>query len=516
MLYWSDKFEELVEDVSSNVFNCQVCAALVKLSTRADMRVTDHVANYLHLEDNGQISYLPTKKINEARGEEWTSRHRQTSRPGRLIRSLVTDVYLLDRDLERFLYTIDALREAKMYRFNIVAGEDIRRYYHKNTYAQSLDIGSLANSCMRYDKCQPYFDLYVENPDKIRMLIVQPQNEDIIVGRALIWNADSGDTLVDRIYGRESTIEAVIQWAQGQGFWHKWYQTFDTPRHWVNPAGDRVTQSFTVTINHALLDYQPYMDTFQYLSMKEFGPSQKGVLTNYHRSRSGEAYIDIQDTDGGVKLSRCQHSNCQALMINVSGPYCSTCDHKERCINCFQRVGQANLDNHLCAACVVLLTCDTCKNASTSVYERYTDSKLRECSVCSSVRCSTPQTCLCGVECPSGSSTTQNRVQPLCDDCLRLKSCHYCHVFVADGAPKHVIVPLIYDWTVTQKLWLDPAGPYATCNSCIGCDLCRSTMYRTYKHTVRITSSDGAVENHDATLCRYCRDDMSNRQLLVR
>ena len=63
-----------------------------------------------------------------------------------------------------------------------VTGEDIRKFYHQNYYAEQAT-GSLANSCMRYGSCQEYLYIYMQ--DGIRMIIVLDQNGKL-VGRAIV------------------------------------------------------------------------------------------------------------------------------------------------------------------------------------------------------------------------------------------------------------------------------------------------------------------------------------------
>ena len=51
-----------------------------------------------------------------------------------------------------------------------VIGEDIKKWYLEDNYFEK--VGSLGSSCMRYEECQDYFDIYTENPDVCKMLIL--------------------------------------------------------------------------------------------------------------------------------------------------------------------------------------------------------------------------------------------------------------------------------------------------------------------------------------------------------
>ena len=55
--------------------------------------------------------------------------------------------------------------------FEFVKGEDIRKWYLEDNY--QLIRGQLGNSCMRYNKCQSYLDIYTKNPDVCQLLILK-------------------------------------------------------------------------------------------------------------------------------------------------------------------------------------------------------------------------------------------------------------------------------------------------------------------------------------------------------
>lgn len=65
--------------------------------------------------------------------------------------------------------------------FEVVSEEDIRYWYLEDNYAYKT--GQLGQSCMRYEECQPYMDLYVENPEVCSLLILKFDNK--LLGRAI-------------------------------------------------------------------------------------------------------------------------------------------------------------------------------------------------------------------------------------------------------------------------------------------------------------------------------------------
>lgn len=85
-----------------------------------------------------------------------------------------------------------------LFEYEIVSGEDIRKYYLEDYYSHEDECSTLLNSCMRYKDCQSFFDIYVENAE---MLIIRHKNDlTNIFGRSLIWKDIYGQKLYDRIY----------------------------------------------------------------------------------------------------------------------------------------------------------------------------------------------------------------------------------------------------------------------------------------------------------------------------
>lgn len=104
-------------------------------------------------------------------------------------------------DIEKFVNAYSALilyRKNTSNFFEIVTGEKIKHWYHKNNY--SAQTGQLGSSCMRYDSCQNYFNLYIENPEVCQLLIFKNLSGDKINGRALLWVDVDGKKWIDRIY----------------------------------------------------------------------------------------------------------------------------------------------------------------------------------------------------------------------------------------------------------------------------------------------------------------------------
>jgi hypothetical protein len=175
------------------------------------------------------------------------------------------------------------LRNNALSRFEIVKGEDIRKYYLSNTYFN--ENGSLGGSCMKSENCQPYFDIYVDNPEQVSLVILKEErylenkDSDKITGRALLWRDNKGRHIMDRIYvNNTEDIEFFKQFANENGFLYKKEQDFnkDTP-FILNNVKLSKEESIIVVKLKENIDYNngyPYMDTLKYYTIRT------GILTN--------------------------------------------------------------------------------------------------------------------------------------------------------------------------------------------------------------------------------------------
>lgn len=128
--------------------------------------------------------------------ELWNFKKRYHTSVGKIIRRLFNDKYS-DRDVTAFAESYASLITVSnpMYDFDIVEGTDIKDAYLDVNYAQQQ--GSLGNSCMRYTRCQSYFDMYTMYPDKVKMAVLRKGRK--VAARALVWHIKD-KWHYDRIY----------------------------------------------------------------------------------------------------------------------------------------------------------------------------------------------------------------------------------------------------------------------------------------------------------------------------
>lgn len=161
-------------------------------------------------------------------------------------------------------------------KMHLVSGEDIRKWYLDSNYSEKR--GQLGSSCMRYDKCQKYLDIYVKNPDVCSLLIMYSnQSKEKISGRALVWKTKDDNIIMDRVYTiNDYDIEVFRKYASSKG--------------WIDLSKNHKTHG--VQLQKISYDSYPYMDNF-YIYNYIYS-----ILTNNSDKWPGEGYYKLQNTDG--------------------------------------------------------------------------------------------------------------------------------------------------------------------------------------------------------------------------
>ena len=226
----------------------------------------DKVRNFT-INLKGEMTCLPKGKpcktvVTEEQGTVWSKNYRQTIKYGKGVRAIFNQEGLPPTSMTDIQDISQSLKAAYTFvgDIQVVEGEDIRLYYHYDQYAND-NTESLGNSCMRHDSCQEFFDIYVDNPDKVKMAIAK--TPDGIIGRALLWTTDCGTKVMDRIYGNEITINGMKAWAHANSYIHKKVQSYSNDTDFVTTVGEIITGEYKITLERNN-DYMPYMDTFKY------------------------------------------------------------------------------------------------------------------------------------------------------------------------------------------------------------------------------------------------------------
>ena len=319
---------------------------------------------------------------------------------GRFVRAILkkADIQFKEVEIEDFVYKYRA-EVAKLgdvfSRFKILKGEDIRKYYHQEKYENGK--GTLGSSCMKYDRCQGYLDIYVKNPEQCSLVVLMSDDkEDGICGRAILWTDEDGKRIMDRIYTNRTQDEQLFKdFAKREGFYHKRNQNMSEDEPFISPkTGEEETIKTKIKLSINKYDYFPYMDSFKYFY--EGSSSRPSYLTNSTRFNYD---FELTDTDGGHSDSECE---CCGGDASVE---CYECDGRGsfRCQNCD---GDGTLE---CGACggAHEMDCPDCDGSGE-------DEEGKKCSGCDG---SGTHTCEeCGgedIECGDCGGEGRNE----CEDC---------------------------------------------------------------------------------------------------
>lgn len=291
-IFISDKLRDLLTQ-----FESESIVAQKLLHRRIDnSQLVEDFVNFISISDSdsSKISYLTTSRIDQIKNDPdvdyWTSKKRFHCKPGAFVSKIFDGVS--QKDVENFSTLFRAYSNKKEFEFKIVSGEDIRKYYHHEIYTSTN--GSLGNSCMKYNRCQNYFDIYVYNP-QVKLLIMTPPSSELIVGRALLWDLES-HKIMDRVYTvqDEDYLPHFKKWAKDNGYLSKTFQNWGSTNLFESKSGN-LELKIDIQLNKFLFNKYPYLDTFKWLDLKT------GKLSNYkpeHFTNNTDRYLLLSNPDG--------------------------------------------------------------------------------------------------------------------------------------------------------------------------------------------------------------------------
>ncbi len=253
---------------------CRVCVVIKSIETLPGI-------DYIGITDKlDTISYLPSTKVEyiEANGIDPYSNGigRVYLKIGRLVSKLcgknIIDQYISNSDIEEFVNQFKSFFDESNRKLTIVEGENIRKAYLDRNYIYP-DCGTLWKSCMRYKERQKFLDIYINNPDIIKMLVMytNQDGEDKVRARALLWEAEDmvGNKVkvMDRIYTvYDSDVFIFKRWASQHGYITKFYQNAKTQNIFDINNKEVIMDLKVILPNHNLGTW-PYLDTFPFYDM---------------------------------------------------------------------------------------------------------------------------------------------------------------------------------------------------------------------------------------------------------
>jgi hypothetical protein len=150
---------------------------------------------------------------------------------------------------------------------------------------------------MRHPRCSQYLDIYSENPEVCRLLILKSEDGEEIKGRVLIWkikeiDIENVEYYMDRIYAIDDATKLMFQqYADKQGWLKRLTSRYGDSNDFK--LGDEEYEDVRATVQLTKSDFSqyPYMDTFKRLQRS------KNLLINDEDEDYNGCYI-MTHTDG--------------------------------------------------------------------------------------------------------------------------------------------------------------------------------------------------------------------------
>jgi hypothetical protein len=264
-------------------------------SVRRDEIFIDH--NGIGLAGYGIVG-LELKKTAVVEKEIWNHEQRYHTSIGKIVRRLFGGEFC-DNSICKFAeaYTGMVTICNPNYNLKIAEGEEIRWGYHEdNSYGTGNSLGS---SCMRYNHCQSYLDLYVKNTSKIKMAMLMRGKK--VAARCILWKFDDG-WLYDRVYSNKLEEEHLLTNAMESSGYKKVYST---------------GKEYSIEVDMDGISEFPYMDSFKYYFPED------GVISTYDTSHCGE-YWGLNNTNG----TRCIYNSHDEEEEDDETSECPCCDRR--------------------------------------------------------------------------------------------------------------------------------------------------------------------------------------------
>ncbi len=295
---------------------------------------------------------------------------KQSVRIGRGIRALLKAAKkeFTDKQIEDFVarYRATWHQETNIENWiELKEGNAIAYWYSYEHYRFGESTGTIGSSCMRNVPGE-YFDIYVQNPEVCKLLILKAKDEpDLILARALVWKLERPDiTFMDRVYFSDSSeLQIFREYAHSKGWYYKSDNTSTEDFSMVGK--DKTLREYAfVRIKPGNHRFYPYMDSLKFINTSE------GYLTN----DANDAVDWRLESTGGLRepvFEECEYCN------GTGERSCYTCGGAGD-INCSDCNGSTRAECDDCQGHGEV-TCKTCRGSEVIEDE---DGQEIECPDC--------------------------------------------------------------------------------------------------------------------------------------
>lgn len=205
--------------------------------------------------NSGALTSYSFNQFMELLSPFFNNRFRVSAKPIKVLRLLLKlhekQLAILGDLFEQFVKKINS----DITNVTLVNGEAIRNCYNESNYYNKG--GSLGESCMRYDGCRHFLNIYVENPNQIQLAVYYINGK--VAGRCLIWD----NKYYDRIYYNNDAVwQTMIRWAEVNN---------------LIPAY-RSNTHIEIKLDKTKFNHYPYMDSFRFITSGNKINTTNGLL----------------------------------------------------------------------------------------------------------------------------------------------------------------------------------------------------------------------------------------------
>ncbi len=294
-----------------------------------------------------------------------STKGRNPIKTGRLIKKLlqINNFKVSDKEIQDFVNqykSIFSIIKDEFRNFKIVQGEEIRHHYLETNYDK--DFGTLGKSCMKYKKCQEFFDIYTNNSQVKMLVLINPLNNKT-TGRALLWsaylkNTSEKITFMDRVYtNNDSDLLQFLEYAKSNDWYFKEDQTCGEYFGLSSNNDSVITRAeLIVELDESDFDYYPYIDSLKYLcvSSKKLSNSKSAMIPYnsicHLESQTGGDGSGCEYCDGGGTnlCNVCSGHGMVPCVCNNNTDICTKC-RGNNAIECTECSGDGTFECEECS-----------------------------------------------------------------------------------------------------------------------------------------------------------------------
>jgi hypothetical protein len=305
ILFVDSDFLQILTDIN-NIYSSRISNLLLNI-VGEDIKTN---INYLKPSDkNDDIKFINDTQVDRiiASGNNPFNDVKNTTKIGRAIRQILTlnNISFTDKEIEDFVNNYKNIWDNKYTDFkegfSLIKGDSIKYWYLLDNYYKGG--GSLNNSCMRYQNCQSYFDIYTKNPEVCSLLIYK-DSDNKLLGRALVWTLVQDEVkskyYLDRIYTRfDSDIDKFKKW---------FIDNLNDNRVNYESYNEDSSYHISVKLKKWKFEKYPYMDTFTVLDIKN------GILKK--ERKDDDVVYFLSSTEGDFNTSHKWSEYNQDYILN--------------------------------------------------------------------------------------------------------------------------------------------------------------------------------------------------------